>query len=58
MNFLYVDGRPYAREFIRQCQEMGEVMIFTMAEWEYADQVSEHLNIKPSRIFSNEDCIN
>ena len=58
MNFLYVYVRPYAREFIRKCQEIGEVMIFTMAEWDYADQVSKHLNIQPSRIFSNVECIN
>jgi len=57
-DFLYVYERPYAKEFIQRCHELGEVMIFTMAEWEYADQISEHLNIRPSRIFSNEECIN
>ena len=55
-DFLYVYERPYAREFIQHCHEVGEVMIFTMAEWEYADQVSVHLNIRPARIFSFDDC--
>ena len=56
MDFLYVYERPYAREFIQRCHEVGEVMIFTMAEWEYADQVSVHLDIRPARIFSRDDC--
>ena len=57
LDFLYVYERPYAREFIQQCHEIGEVMVFTMAEWEYAVQVTEHLNIQPSRIYSNDDCL-
>ena len=32
-------------------------MIFTMSELEYAQQISEHLNIQPMEIFSNVDCL-
>ena len=50
-DFLYVYERPYAKEFIQLCHQLGEVMIFTLAEWDYADQVSEHLNIRPTEYF-------
>ena len=56
LDFLYVYERPFVREFIQQCHEIGEVMVFTMAEWDYAAQITEHLNIQPSRIYSNDDC--
>ena len=57
MDFLTVYERPYARELISYCHELGEVMIFTLSEWEYADQVALHLDIRPTRIFCGDDCM-
>ena len=54
---LSVYERPYATEFVQRCHELGDVMIFTMSELEYAQQISEHLNIQPLEIFSNVDCL-
>lgn len=57
LEFLTVYERPYARKFIERCHKLGDVMIFTMSELDYARKVSEHLNIRPMEIFSNVDCI-
>ena len=57
MDLLYVYERPFAREFIERCHKLGDVMIFTMSELDYAQQISEHLNIQPLEIFSNVDCL-
>ena len=57
MDLLYVYERPFAREFIERCHKLGDVMIFTMSELDYAQQISEHLNIRPLEIFSNVDCL-
>lgn len=57
MDFLYVYERPYAKDLIQRCHEIGEVMIFTMSEWEYAIQISEHLDIRPTRIFYCDHCV-
>jgi len=57
MDFLYIYERPYAREFIHRCHEVGAVVVFTISELDYATQVSEHLNIQPIGIFANEHCL-
>lgn len=57
MDFLYIYERPYARKFIQRCHEVGDVVIFTISEMDYATQVSEHLNIQPIGIYANEHCL-
>lgn len=54
---LVIYERPYASEFVAKCQKIGDVVVFTTAVREYAEQVCEHLGISPIELFSREDCI-
>ena len=53
---LVIYKRPYAKEFVTRCQEIGDVVVFTTAVKEYAAQVCEHLGINPIELFTREDC--
>ena len=54
---LVIYKRPYAKEFVTKCQERGDVIVFTTAVREYAEQVCEHLEINPIELFTREDCL-
>lgn len=54
---LVIYERPYAREFIIKCQELGDVVVFTTAVREYAEQVCDNLDINPIELFTREDCL-
>jgi TFIIF-interacting CTD phosphatase-like protein len=54
---LVIYERPYAKEFVTKCKEVGDVVVFTTAVREYAEQVCEHLGINPIELFTREDCL-
>lgn len=54
---LVIYERPYAKEFVSKCQELGDVVVFTTATKEYAEQVCDHLDINPIELFTREDCL-
>lgn len=55
--YLVIYERPYAKEFVKWCHTIGDVVVFTTAEHEYASKICEHLEINPVELFSREDCL-
>ena len=53
---LIIYKRPNARGFVEKCQDLGDIVVFTSAEREYAERVCESLNINPIELFTREDC--
>jgi RNA polymerase II subunit A small phosphatase-like protein len=54
--FLKIYERPYARQFIRQLQKLGELIVFTTAKKDYALQICECLDIQALEILSRGQC--
>lgn len=54
--FLKVYERPYARQFIRHLQGIGDIIVFTTAKEDYAIQICECLEIQPIEILSRAQC--
>jgi TFIIF-interacting CTD phosphatase-like protein len=48
--------RPHAREFVKHCQQKGDVVVFTTAVRDYAEKVCSRLDFEPVQLFSREDC--
>ena len=55
--YLTIYERPFAKQLIQRCHEIGDVVVFTTAEREYAGKICEKLNIKPMVLFARENCI-
>jgi TFIIF-interacting CTD phosphatase-like protein len=55
--YLTIYERPFAKQLIQRCHEIGDVVVFTTAEREYAGKICEKLNIKPFVLFARENCI-
>ncbi|WP_372947813.1 HAD family hydrolase [Mariniphaga sp.] len=55
--YLTIYERPHAREFVKRCHTIGDVVVFTTAEREYATKICEHLEINPVELFTREDCL-
>lgn len=47
---LTIYERPYAREFITACKELGDVIVYTFSDSDYAELVCEHLDVNPLEI--------
>jgi len=47
--------RPYAREFIESCKKLGDVIVYTLAEKDYAESVCNKLNINPLQIIAGDE---
>jgi TFIIF-interacting CTD phosphatases, including NLI-interacting factor len=56
-NSILIYERPYAREFIQKCHEVGDVIIVTTAIKDYAESIIKALNIKCFELYSREDCL-
>jgi TFIIF-interacting CTD phosphatase-like protein len=56
--YLPIYERPHAKEFVKKCHTIGDVVVYTTAVKDYAEKVCEHLHIKPVELFSREDCLN
>lgn len=54
---LIIYERPQAKEFVRKCHEVADVVVFTTAEREYAQKVCDNLDINPYELFTREDCL-
>ena len=54
--YLKVYERPYARQFISQLQELGEIIVFTTAKQDYAQKICELLDIQPLELLSRARC--
>lgn len=54
--FLKVYERPYAREFVKEIQSHGEIIVFTTAKEDYASMVSKCLDIQPVQLLSRASC--
>lgn len=54
--FLKVYERPYAREFVKEIQSRGEIIVFTTAKEDYASMVSKELAIQPVQLLSRAAC--
>lgn len=54
--YLKVYERPYARQFISQLQDLGEIIVFTTAKEDYAQLICELLDIQPLEILSRAQC--
>lgn len=55
--YLVIYERPYAKEFVKSCHTIGDVVVYTTADREYATKICEHLEINPVELFSREDCL-
>jgi TFIIF-interacting CTD phosphatase-like protein len=49
---LTIYERPYVREFISTCKNLGDVIVYTLSDRDYADLVCDKLNIKPLEIIA------
>ena len=54
--YLKVYERPYARQFISQLQDLGEIIVFTTAKEDYAQRICELQDIQPLEILSRAQC--
>jgi TFIIF-interacting CTD phosphatase-like protein len=52
---LTIYERPYAREFITTCRNIGEVIVYTLSNRDYAELVCDELNISPLEIIAGID---
>jgi TFIIF-interacting CTD phosphatase-like protein len=55
--YLTIYERPFAKQLVQRCHEIGDVVVFTTAELEYAGKICEKLNIKPLVLFARENCL-
>ena len=49
---LTIYERPYVREFISTCKKLGDVIIYTLSDRDYAELICDKLNIKPLEIMA------
>jgi TFIIF-interacting CTD phosphatase-like protein len=54
--YLTVYERPYARELVRTLQKKGDIIVFTSAKKDYAEQVCDKLAINPLILLSRKSC--
>lgn len=54
--YLTVYERPYAKELVRTLQKKGDIIVFTSAKKDYAEQVCEKLTIDPLLLLSRRSC--
>jgi TFIIF-interacting CTD phosphatase-like protein len=54
--YLRVYERPFAREFIKHCQSLGDVVVYTSARKDYAVKICETLDIRPVELLTRKDC--
>jgi TFIIF-interacting CTD phosphatase-like protein len=54
--YLNVYERPYAQELVRTLQKKGDIIVFTSAKKDYAEQVCDKLAINPLRLLSRRFC--
>lgn len=54
--YLKVYERPFVREFVKTCQHLGEIIVFTTAVSSYAREICSQLDIEPLYIYSRESC--
>ena len=52
---LTIYERPYVREFISTCKNLGDVIVYTFADRDYAELVCDRLNINPLEIVAGLD---
>src|SRR6056297_2254281 len=52
--FIKVYERPFAREFITFCKDLGDIIVYTTAEKEYAVKISKALEIDALELISRE----
>lgn len=55
-HYLKVYERPYARQFLRHLQGIGEIIVFTTAKKNYAQEICELLDVQPLEILSRTQC--
>lgn len=53
---LFVHERPFARELVDLCNQSGDVIIFTTAVKDYAEQVCNKLAVNYKELYSRNDC--
>ena len=53
---LIIYERPFAKEFVTKCRNMGDVIVSTTAVHDYAKKVCENLHFEPVEMFTREDC--
>lgn len=54
--YLNVYERPYTQELVRTLQKKGDIIVFTSAKKDYAEQVCDKLAINPLRLPSRRFC--
>lgn len=55
--YLPIYERPHAKEFVKKCHTIGDIVVYTTAVRDYAGKVCEHLQINPVELFSREECL-
>lgn len=53
----YIYQRPYVTEFICNCNDIGDIVVYTTAERKYANLVCKNLDIKYIELLCREDCL-
>lgn len=54
--YLAVYERPFARELIRQCNNQGDIIVYTTALRRYAKRICNDLTIQPLELLSRKNC--
>ncbi len=55
-NYLKIYERPFARELVELCGQMGDVIVYTSALRDYAKGICSGLNMKPKELLSRKHC--
>lgn len=53
---LNIFERPHAREFVKKCVETGDIIVYTTAVADYAENVCDYLTLKYRELLSRKDC--
>lgn len=54
--YLSVYERPGARDMIKFCKSVADIIVFTTAKRDYAKKISEKLEINPKSVLSRGNC--
>ena len=55
-NYIKVYERPFVRELVELCGQMGDVIVYTSALRDYAKGICIGLNIEPKELLSRKHC--
>lgn len=55
-NYIKVYERPWARELVGLCGQVGDVIVYTSALRDYAKGICSGLNMKPKALLSRKHC--